>query len=97
MVRAGAQKHGSSIQEGEGLGGSVVSLETSHAGGGEHRPHPHLTGHRAGAEHGGGGEGEAAHRSQVTAQGLKGQMCSVKVHFQLDTFIYFYFFISYKT
>lgn len=71
VVGASAQEHGSSLQEGQGLGGSAVSLETSHAGGGVHRPHPHLTGHRAGAEHGGGGEGEAAHRTLVTAQGLK--------------------------
>ncbi|TNN54775.1 hypothetical protein EYF80_034981 [Liparis tanakae] len=53
--------------EGEGLRRSAVSLEASHAGGGGHRPHPDLSGQRAGAEHGGGRrEGEAAHRVLVT-------------------------------
>lgn len=72
MIGAGAQQHAPSIQEGEGLRGSAVSLETSHAGGGGHRPHPDLSGQRAGAEHGGGRrEGETAHRVLVTGQGLR--------------------------
>lgn len=71
VIRASAQKHGSFLQEGEGLCGFTVSLETSHTGGGGHWPHPHLPRHRARAEHGGvGRKREAAHWSCVAAQGL---------------------------
>ena len=73
VVRAGAQQHLPFIQEGEGLGGSAVSLETSHTGGVGQRPHPHLSRHGAGAEHGGrGSKRETAHRALVTTQGLRG-------------------------
>lgn len=73
MIGAGAQQHGAVLQEGERLHGAAVSLEDAHAGGGGHRPEPHLSGHAAGAEHGGGGRGEteAAHRSLVAAQRLR--------------------------
>lgn len=72
MICTGAQKLGPSLQEAEGLDGSTVSLEASHAGGGGHRPHPHLPAHGARTEHGGRGkEGEAVHRSLVTTQKLR--------------------------
>lgn len=44
-IGAGAQQHAPFIQEGQDVRGSGVSLETSHAGGGGHRPHPDLSGH----------------------------------------------------
>lgn len=71
MIGAGAEQHGSFTQEGEVLCSSAVSLETAHAGGGGHRPHPDLSGHRARAEHGGGGETEAADRAPVAGQRLR--------------------------
>lgn len=74
VVRTGTQQHAPVIQEGEGLRGSAVSLETSHTGGVGQRPHPDLSRHGAGAEHGGRrSEGETAHRALVTGQGLREQ------------------------
>lgn len=74
VIRAGTQQHGPFIQEGEGLRGSAVSLETSHTGGGGHRPHPDLSRHGPRAQHGGGvGEGDTAHGALVTAQRLREQ------------------------
>ena len=74
VIGAASEQHGSFIQEGEDLCGSLVSLETSHTGGGGHWPHPDLSGYRARAEHGGGGggggEGDAAHWVLVATQGL---------------------------
>lgn len=74
VICTSAEKHGSSLQKGEGLHSSTVSLDASHTGGGGHGPHPHLPRHGAGTEHGGRGkEGQTVHWSLVTAQKLRNE------------------------